>query len=221
MKENAKEIKEKPKNKKKEKSKKIFAFAWCERYLAHLTHDRYAGGGGSLYNFSPQKESNKPWYLSKDLFACEWSLHMKHFFTNSFSLNAHILSKLYRRVQHQPHFNLTIHHTKYFPTQIKNWLSFINTATNTSRKVINYVVKQSFRWGQYFLNIVDTVVCADPGERPNARRLEGVGPYLVDSTVTYVCDNGNAIGRIFCQSNGQWTTLSGCYGKKLIFSMQL
>ena len=71
------------------------------------------------------------------------------------------------------------------------------------------------------VNIVDTVVCADPGERPNARRLESAGPYLVDSTVTYVCDNGNAIGRIFCQSNGQWTTLRGCYGKKLIFSMQL
>ena len=71
------------------------------------------------------------------------------------------------------------------------------------------------------MNIVGTVVCADPGERPNARRLEGIRPYLVDNTVTYVCDNGNAIGRILCQSNGQWTTLSGCYGKKLIFSMQL
>ena len=71
------------------------------------------------------------------------------------------------------------------------------------------------------MNIVGAVVCTDPGERANARRLEGAGPYLVDSTVTYVCDHGNAIERIFCQSNGQWTTLRSCYGKKLIFSMQL
>ena len=31
--------------------------------------------------------------------------------------NARILPKIYDRVQHQPHFNLIIHHTKYFPTQ--------------------------------------------------------------------------------------------------------
>ena len=45
--------------------------------------------------------------------------------------NAYILPKLYSRI---PNFNLIIHHAKYFP--------FIETATNTSRKVKNGVVKK-------------------------------------------------------------------------------
>ena len=47
--------------------------------------------------------------------------HMKLCFTNSFKAKARILSNLYSRVQHWPHFNFTVHHTKYFPT-IKIWL---------------------------------------------------------------------------------------------------
>ena len=49
----------------------------------------------------------------------------------------------YSRVQQWANFNLIIHHTKHFPTQKTIQLLFIDTATNTSCKVTNYVAKRN------------------------------------------------------------------------------
>ena len=73
---------------------------------------------------------------------------MKHYemklcLINSFTTNEHILPEFYSTASDKIQSHESTSHT-IFSCAIKNWLSFIHTVTNTSRKVTDYFVKLAF-----------------------------------------------------------------------------
>ena len=60
--------------------------------------------------------------------------------------NVHIFPKTFLQSVASAIFQPHNTPNKIFFCTITNWLLFIDTAANTSRKVTNYVVKQSFIW---------------------------------------------------------------------------
>ena len=58
------------------------------------------------------------------------------------------------------------------------------------------------------------VTCQDPGQVADSVRSGSVGPYPINSRVTYTCNNCYVGGgTITCQPNGQWTQTVVCRSK--------